>query len=88
MVFKEKMFGMLEPHNNETPISITAITMWIMSSTSFANGIIEESTSKKEAFIDDQHYENTFTNNPLPSSLDSSTSPMESKNNDLLQMLC
>jgi len=44
VVFEEKMFGMLEPHNNETPIDITTITTWITSSTSFANGIIEEST--------------------------------------------
>jgi hypothetical protein len=50
VVFEEKMFGMLEPHNNETPIGITIITTWIMSSTSFANGIIKESTSKKKSF--------------------------------------
>jgi hypothetical protein len=50
VVFEERMFGMLEPHNNETPTDITTITTWITSSTSFANGIIEESTSEKEAF--------------------------------------
>jgi hypothetical protein len=47
MVFEERMFGMFEPHNNETPTGITIITTWIISSTSFANQIVEESTSEK-----------------------------------------
>jgi hypothetical protein len=47
------MFGMFEPHNNETPAGITTITTWIISSPSFANGIVEEFTSEKEASIDD-----------------------------------
>jgi hypothetical protein len=82
------MFGMLEPHNNEMPIGTTTITIGIILSPSFANGIVEESTSEKKASIDDQHYEDTIIDSPLSSSLDSSTSPMESKDNDLLQMRC